>query len=105
MRLLCNSVNEEDSIVSIVNIEETDSPFELAKKINDFNKDLANQSVPGGSINVVSVSDTSVGLRRTFDRPIAVGARGLIMQIKIRVALQAASELFITFLIYLVLNR
>lgn len=34
-------------------------------------------------MNIVSVSKTSIGLRRIFDKPIAVGVRGVIMKINI----------------------
>lgn len=66
-----------------IQIVKQDDVFELAKKINDYNKNLDKQSVPGGSINVVSVSENSVGLRRFFDRPVAVGVRGVIMRINV----------------------
>ena len=35
------------------------------------------QTVPGGSIQLVNYSDKSIGLRRVFDRPIAIGVRAL----------------------------
>ncbi len=71
------------TIVETVAVEETDDAFTLAKKMNDYNKNLGAQAVPGGSVNVVSTSDTSVGLRRIYDRPIAVGVRGVIMRVNI----------------------
>lgn len=37
------------------------------------------QNVPGGSIQLVSYSDQSIGLRRVFDRPVAIGSRGLVV--------------------------
>lgn len=39
-------------------------------------------SAPGGSLQIVSVSDGNVGMRRMFDRPIAIGYRGLSLNIK-----------------------
>ena len=39
------------------------------------------QTVPGGSIQVVSYSDQTIGLRRVFDRPIAIGSRGLVLEV------------------------
>jgi hypothetical protein len=33
-------------------------------------------SAPGGSLQVVSVADGNIGMRRMFDRPIAIGYRG-----------------------------
>ena len=38
--------------------------------------------VPGGSVQIVSSSSTSVGLRMVYDRPIAIGFRGLTLEIK-----------------------
>jgi hypothetical protein len=34
-------------------------------------------SAPGGSLQVVSVADGNIGMRRMFDRPIAIGYRGV----------------------------
>jgi hypothetical protein len=39
-------------------------------------------SAPGGSLQIVSVSDGNVGMRRMFDRPIAIGYRGLSLDIE-----------------------
>jgi hypothetical protein len=41
----------------------------------------ATQSVPGGSVQLVSYSDTAVGVRRVFDRPVAIGVRGIIVEV------------------------
>jgi hypothetical protein len=38
------------------------------------------QTVPGGSIQIVNYSDRSIGLRRVFDRPIAIGMRGITVE-------------------------
>lgn len=38
------------------------------------------QTVPGGSIQIVSYSERSIGLRRVFDRPIAIGMRGITFE-------------------------
>lgn len=75
---------EGRTIVENIEIKEDDDAFALAKKINEYNKNLGDQSVPGGSVNVVSVSGTAVGLRRLFDRPIAVGVRGVIFKINLK---------------------
>ena len=39
-------------------------------------------SLPGGTIQIVSQTETSVGLRRVFDRPVAVGVRSLIVKFR-----------------------
>lgn len=75
---------EGRTIVENIEITEEDDAFSLAKKINEYNKNLGNQSVPGGSVNVVSASDTAVGLRRFFVRPIAVGVRGVIFKVNLK---------------------
>jgi len=69
------------TMVNLTEIEKNMDPFTLAKEMQEFNKQISNQSVPGGSVSVVSVTKSSVGLRRTFDRPIAVGARGVVIRI------------------------
>lgn len=71
------------NIVETIEEKETGDAFELARKINEYNTNLGKQLVPGGSVNIVSVSKTSIGLRRIFDKPIAVGVRGVIMKIDI----------------------
>ncbi len=38
------------------------------------------QNVPGGTIQMLNYSDSSIGLRRVFDRPIAVGFRGITLE-------------------------
>ncbi len=37
------------------------------------------QSEPGGSIQLVNASDSAIGVRRVFDRPIAIGFRALVV--------------------------
>lgn len=71
------------AIVKNIEITQQDDAFTLAQKINSFNAASGQQSMLGGSINVVSVSNTGVGLRRIYDRPIAVGVRGVIMKINV----------------------
>jgi hypothetical protein len=41
----------------------------------------ANQTLPGGSVQILSKSETSIGVRRVFDRPVAVGFRGLLLAV------------------------
>jgi hypothetical protein len=40
-------------------------------------------SVPGGSVQLVSYNERSVGLRRVFDRPVAIGFRGLLLTVNL----------------------
>lgn len=74
---------EGREIVENIKIEDSDTAFTLATKMNDYNRELGKQSVPGGSVSVISVSGTSIGLRRSFDRPIAVGVRGVLVCINV----------------------
>jgi hypothetical protein len=37
----------------------------------------------GGSVKVLRVSTSSIGLRRTFQRPIAVGVRGVLIRVNV----------------------
>ena len=41
------------------------------------------QTVPGGSVQLVSYNERSVGLRRVFDRPVAIGFRGLALKVEL----------------------
>jgi len=50
-------------------------PVETYNRLLDATSNLP--SAPGGSLRVVSVADGNIGMRRMFDRPIAIGYRGL----------------------------
>ena len=52
------------------------------KNKNEYNQTIGQQSVPGGTVSVISVSDNTVGMRSFFDRPVAVGVRGVILKLK-----------------------
>lgn len=58
--------------------------FTLAQRINDFNAASGRQSMLGGNVNVVSVSNTAVGLRHICNRPIVAGVRGITMKINVQ---------------------
>jgi hypothetical protein len=38
-------------------------------------------SVPGGRVQFVSISNSTIGLRRVWERPIAIGFRGLVLEV------------------------
>lgn len=42
------------------------------------------RTVPGGAVQLVSASEQSVGLRRVFDRPVAIGFRGLLLDVDLK---------------------
>ncbi len=54
---------------------------EQAKKVNEFLAQSRSQSVPGGFVQFVSATDTAVGVRRVWDRPIAIGIRGITVRL------------------------
>ena len=55
------------------------SPGERLRQLRQATSDLP--STPGGSLQVVSVADGNVGMRRLYDRPVAIGYRGLSLTI------------------------
>lgn len=42
------------------------------------------QPAPGGSVQIVSASEFAVGVRRTYDRPVAIGFRGITLKVNIQ---------------------
>jgi hypothetical protein len=56
------------------------SAFEMAKDLRDFNQGFSTGPA-GGSVQILSVSETAIGMRRRFERPIAVGVRGVLLKI------------------------
>ncbi len=55
--------------------------FVRAKAINDILADSIGDDVPGSLMHFISVTDESVALRRLWPRGLAVGVRGLILEI------------------------
>lgn len=55
----------------------TKNALDRAKDLNASLAEIQGQTLPGGRIEFVSVSDSSVSMRRTFDQPIAIGFRGI----------------------------
>lgn len=41
-------------------------------------------TVPGGSVQLIGFNETSVGLRRVFDRPVAIGFRGITLKVDLK---------------------
>jgi hypothetical protein len=52
-----------------------------ANALNQINADLLSKTTPGGSVMFTSASDFGIGLRRTYTRPMAVGYRGLVLEL------------------------
>lgn len=42
------------------------------------------QDVPGGAVQFISSSSRSIGLRRVFHRPVAIGFRGVTLKVRLR---------------------
>ncbi len=56
--------------------------LKLAVAVNEYNaKVAANQTSIGGTLSITSASSSAVGLRRTFERPIVVGIRGVVVEV------------------------
>ena len=52
-------------------------------KLDELNRETSNlPSSPGANIQFLSVSDGQVGMRRTFVRPIAIGYRGITLEVR-----------------------
>jgi hypothetical protein len=66
----------------LIDVSEGDTAYDLARKLRGMNLSTSASDI-GGSVRVLSVSTSSVGLRRTFERPICVGVRGLILRINL----------------------
>lgn len=55
-----------------------------ADLVKDTNERLnEEQRVPGGAVRLVSASDRVIGMRRLFDRPVAIGYRGVTLQLEV----------------------
>jgi chemotaxis protein histidine kinase CheA len=42
------------------------------------------QLLPGGSVQVLTKNESSIGIRRVFDRPVAIGFRGLVLALDLQ---------------------
>jgi hypothetical protein len=60
---------------------ETGTPQERAADLNRQLNESLNQSIPGGSVKFVSASEAGVTMRRTYDRPVAIGYRALLLKV------------------------
>jgi hypothetical protein len=67
----------------MIDLTEGDSALDLARRLRGIEPPSGVQNI-GGSVKVLRVSSTSIGLRRTFERPIAVGVRGVIVRVNVR---------------------
>jgi hypothetical protein len=66
----------------LIDVSEGDTAYDLAQKLRGMSLSTSASDI-GGSVRVLSVSTSSIGLRRTFERPICVGVRGLILRVNL----------------------
>jgi hypothetical protein len=70
------------SKAEMIDVTEGDSALDLAKKLRGLETPDSVSNV-GGSVKVLSASASSIGLRRTFERPICVGVRGVLIKVDV----------------------
>lgn len=62
---------------------DSSAPTDSGSYISKIKGNLAStQTVPGGTIQVLHSSESTIGLRRVYDRPIAVGFRGMNIKVE-----------------------
>ena len=66
----------------MIDVTEGDSAFDLARKLRGLETPDGVDKI-GGSVRVLSVSASSIGLRRTFERPVAIGVRGVLLKVDV----------------------
>jgi hypothetical protein len=73
---------ETHTNAQVIQLSEGDTAYDLANKLRDT-KTTDGVSDIGGSVKVLHVSATGIGLRRTFARPVVVGVRGVLLKVDI----------------------
>ena len=81
----------EGTEAQVIDVTEGDTAYDLARKLRDIKTPDGVENV-GGSVKVLSVSTSSIGLRRTFERPICVGVRGVLIKIDVNHPFVFASD-------------
>jgi len=67
----------------MIDLTEGDSALDLARKLRGLETPDGADKI-GGSVRVLAVSASSIGLRRTFERPICIGVRGVILKLNVK---------------------
>lgn len=75
-----DSSNLPAMVASDLDVDKLDSATATALLAKLQSRLGTTQTVPGGSIQIVNYSERSIGLRRVFDRPIAIGMRGITIE-------------------------
>lgn len=60
---------------------ESGTPADRATELNNQLSAAISQTAPGGSVKFVSAGEFGVGMRRTYERPVAIGYRGMLLKI------------------------
>ncbi|MGZ9899800.1 hypothetical protein [Shewanella gaetbuli] len=76
------TINKNSEDYSYFNgVIDSNAPADSGKYLSKLKRNLVNtNTVPGGTIQVLNSSESTIGLRRVYDRPIAVGFRGLTIK-------------------------
>lgn len=80
----------ESTVQRATELREPD-PIARAQQLNEQLKEIDAMGGVGGTFQFISVSGTSVGMRRSYERPVAVGWRGITL--KVRASNGAVEEL------------
>lgn len=59
----------------------TGDPYKDAQALNARLSNLRANQVPGGKLSFVTASSSSISMRRTFQRPVAIGYRGALLRV------------------------
>jgi hypothetical protein len=65
-------------------IDPATAAYARAQTLNTYLMSTGANKTPGGSIQFVSATDSSISLRRTWERPIAIGSRGVVFKINLK---------------------
>lgn len=71
----------------VVEVTAADTAYDIARKLRGVDVKTGVENI-GGSVKVLSVSTSSVGMRCTFERPICLGVRGVIIKLNVRNVIQ-----------------
>jgi len=70
------------STTQLIDLSPGDDAFQLAAKMRGLDVPSGVDNI-GGTVKVLRVSASNIGLRRTFQRPIAVGVRGVLIRVNL----------------------
>ncbi len=62
----------------------TGDPIARAQALNERLREVDDLNKVGGTFQFISVSENSVGMRRSYQRPVAIGWRGVTLRVRVR---------------------